>query len=37
MPIIDIDGVRVFVEEGTPNPEAAAKRKLKSRKVETAS
>lgn len=32
MPIIDIDGVRVFVEEGTPNPEAAAKRKLKSRK-----
>mgnify|MGYP001181741710 CR=1 FL=1 len=30
MPIINVDGVRVFVEEGSPNPEATAKRKLKS-------
>ena len=30
MPVINVDGVRVFVEEGSPNPEATAKRKLKS-------
>ena len=29
MPIVNVDGKNVFIEEGTPNPEAAARRKLK--------
>ena len=30
MPIIKIDGKEVFVPQGTPNPEATARRALKS-------